>query len=86
MKHGKGSVLTLSSSFFKLSVLWEDAGISIFTSDLANRACSERKGRPLSGEYILGGEPLRLKHSVYCYCFTFFLELVHDLCNCPFVK
>lgn len=70
MKHEKGSVLTLSLSFFKLSVLWEDAGLSIFMSDQSNRTCSEREGRPLSGECILGGEPLRLKYSVYCHLFV----------------
>lgn len=48
MKHGKGSVLTLSSSFFKLSVLREDAGISVFLPKGANSARSERK----EGHYL----------------------------------
>lgn len=58
----EASVLTLSSSYFKLSGFWEGAGLSIFVSVRGNRACRERQGRPLSGDCILDGEPLRFKH------------------------
>lgn len=89
MKRAKGSVLALSSSFFKLSVLCEDAGISVFISNRANRACSEREGRPLSRGCILGRELLSIKSSVNLYLFTLCcIELGHGLClhNCSFVQ